>query len=403
MKKDHDFSDREVLSIIQKIHKSRYKIVLSVTGGGSGAFSELLMHGSGSSTLLEAIVPYSKNALAEFIGKEPETYCSEETAREMAMASFERALKLCDKNTDTHRMIGIGVTCKLVKKDDEREGREHDIYIASQSATRTSTAHLKLLENRSRETEEKISSLFIIHFLAQLCEVDAENILPLPMIPEFANTANRSADVSEEIGELLVNTLLQGDEAKKRAINLSNSSDNSHPEERIVFAGSFNPCHSKHVEIAKTAFKKYGSPVCFEISLANVDKPPIDFISLQNRLDSLREYDSEEFMGDIYLTNAPFFANKAVLFPESCFLIGADTLKRTFNEKYYREGETKESLLEHFSSMGVHFMVFHRKNIDISMDDDIKQIFKEVELSEYEDDGTSSTKIRKGRIQSDQA
>ncbi|TGC07887.1 hypothetical protein [Methanolobus halotolerans] len=387
----------ELLKVIQQIHASKYRIVLSVTGGGSGAIFELLRHGKGSATLLEALVPYGKNALKYLIGREPDSYCSEETAREMAMASFERALKLCNKegSTNTGNIIGIGVSCKLLRGEDERYGRKHEVHIASQSFLQTTATCLTLLENRSREEEEDIVSLLIIYRIAQLCKIESNGIRSLLMIPEFGYITNKIAEVSPDIGYLLVNTLLQ-EEAEKISLGISNLPGNNTSHPGMIFAGSFNPFHKKHAEIARTAFKKCGFPVCLEISLANVDKTPIDFISLKYRLHSLEEYMSEEFMGDVYLTNTPLFEGKATLFLGCCFLIGTDTLNRIFNEKYYREGETKESLLGYFKARKVHFLVFQRKDVDFDIDDDIRSICEVVKLNEYEDDGTSSRHIRKG-------
>ncbi|MDW7732144.1 MAG: hypothetical protein SCH66_06910 [Methanolobus sp.] len=399
--------DNELRRVIRKIHASPYRIVLSVTGGGSQAISELLRHGNGSATLLEALVPYGKNALADLIGREPDSYCSEETARKMAMASFERALELSykEKDIETRHIIGVGVTCKLMKNEREREGRKHEIYFSSQSILQTTATHLTLLNERTREEEEEITSSLIIYRIAQLCNVDVNNIQSLPLTPELSNIRNRVAEVSPDIGNLLVNTLLQGEKALNQSINLSSrlSSQNillknktSLP--KIIFAGSFNPCHKNHIEMARMAFKMYGFPVCLEISLANADKPPIDFISLEYRLHSLERYMSEDFMGDIYLTNTPLFADKATLFPGCCFLIGADTLNRTFNERYYREGETKNSLLEHFKALKIRFLIFQRKGVEFEIDDEIRDICKVVKITEYEDDGTSSTLIRKKNV-----
>lgn len=389
--------DNELREVVQKIHASQYRIVLSITGGGSQAIGELLRHGDGSATLLEALVPYDKNALTDLIGREPESYCSEETAREMAMASFERALKLSnrDKDIQTRHLIGIGVTGKLVKNESEREGRKHEIYCASQSFLKTTVTHLTLLERRTREEEENIASLLIIHKVSQLCNIDTSGMQALFSAPEFKDIRNKVASVSPDIGNLLVNTLLQGKEASNQAINISTPVKNKALQPGIIFAGSFNPCHKNHIEMARTAFKKYGFPVCPEISLANVDKPPIDFISLEYRLNSLKRYMSEDFVGDVYLTNTPFFADKATLFPGCYFLIGADTLNRTFNNKYYREGETKDSLLELFKAQNVRFLVFQRKGVKFTIDEQIRDICKVVRLTEYQDDGTSSTQIRK--------
>ncbi|WP_406656990.1 hypothetical protein V7O62_00160 [Methanolobus sp. ZRKC2] len=398
MEKNMDIVEKKFLGIIQEIHKSPSRIVLSITGGGSGAIDKILRYGGGSATLLEALVPYDKNALTDFIGREPGNYCSEETAREMAMASFERALKINhkEKGTDTRNIIGIGVTCKLVTSDNEREGRKHEVYFASQSFLQTTSTRLTLLKKRTREEEEDITSLFVIYRIAQLCNVDVENtFIPPSLIPELNEADTKTAEVNPDIGNLLVNTLLKGEKAEKHSINISSPLKDKSSQPRMIFAGSFNPCHKNHIEIARTAFRISRFPVCLEISLANVDKPPIDFISLEYRLNSLEKYMSEDFIGDIYITNAPFFAEKATLFPDCCFLIGADTLNRTFNEKYYRRGETKKSLLEHFKSLKVQFLVFQRKNVEFTLDKDIQDTFKVIELSKYKDDGTSSSQIRK--------
>lgn len=68
--------DREKL--IQNIHKSPYKAVIAITGGGAEAIGELLRHGNGSATLLEATVPYNQNSFADYIHGVPDKFCAPE-------------------------------------------------------------------------------------------------------------------------------------------------------------------------------------------------------------------------------------------------------------------------------------------------------------------------------------
>ncbi|HEY2883231.1 MAG TPA: hypothetical protein VGJ15_12375, partial [Pirellulales bacterium] len=84
--------------LVQQIHAAPCQLVLAVTGGGSGAISDLLTVPGGSRTVLEVIVPYSAAALVEFLHAEPEQFCSPPTARAMALAGFERG----------RRLIGLG-------------------------------------------------------------------------------------------------------------------------------------------------------------------------------------------------------------------------------------------------------------------------------------------------------
>ena len=126
------------LERIFQIHEFPCKVVLAITGGGAEVIGELLRHGSGSATVLDAVVPYAMEAMDRFLGRKPEKYCSEKTARLMAMVAYQRALELSkgsdgsegsessegfevSENSADPDVIGIGATCKL-KATNEREG-----------------------------------------------------------------------------------------------------------------------------------------------------------------------------------------------------------------------------------------------------------------------------------------
>ncbi|MDP2218257.1 MAG: hypothetical protein Q8J68_13340 [Methanolobus sp.] len=398
MEKNNNIVEKDISCIVKQIHASPYMILLSITGGGTGAIGEMLRHGNGSATMIEAIVPYHENALRDFIGKEPERYCSEETAREMAMAAFKRALEMAhsEKGFRPDYLIGIGATCKLAKEG-ERETREHEIHIASQSISGTSTTSLTLLQDRSREEEEELASTFLIHTIARLCGAGPISLDAISMTEQQV-MEKKEAAVNQDIGELLLSILLKEDSYGKKCITIAHSQKTVPAASGIIFSGSFNPCHKNHAAIAKIAYERYGSPVTFEISLANVDKPPTDFISLENRINSLKTYENEGFFGNICLTNAPLFADKVLLFPDSRFLIGSDTMNRIFNEKYYREGENRVTLIEHFKRHNVSFLIFHRQDVELGelgIDKDVMEICEIMPHDTYMDDGTSSTRLRK--------
>nr|WP_305891171.1 hypothetical protein [Methanolobus chelungpuianus] len=380
--------------MIKSIHASPCMLVLSVTGGGAGAIGELLRHGGGSATLLEAVVPYHENALRDYIGKEPERYCSGDTAREMAMAAFRRALEMAGPEGLPDHVIGIAATCKL-SRPEERSGRAHEIHFASQSVSSTSTISISLLEDRSREEEEELASDLMIHAIARLCGITSAECDSCLSHAEQRVLEQREVSATHDQRELLLSILLKESRYDRKSILVACNRENDPAVPGIVFSGSFNPCHKNHAAMAKLAYERYGLPVTFEISLANVDKPPIDFISLENRLSSLKIYGNEEFFGDIYLTNAPLFADKAMLFPGCSFLIGSDTLNRIFNEKYYREGENKLTLLKHFRKYGTRFLVFHRQDVELAADKDVLEICDIIPLDAYNDDGTSSRKLRR--------
>ncbi|HII79076.1 MAG TPA: hypothetical protein HA261_01360 [Methanosarcina sp.] len=420
---------------IFQVHKSPCKAVLAITGGGAEVIGELLRHGSGSATVLDAVVPYSTDAMDRFLGRKPEKYCSEKTARLMAIVAYQRALELSKSSGGTAGLdvIGIGATCKL-KAANEREGRKHEVHVAIQSACKTGVCTLELAADRTREEEEKIAALLIFNVLARHCDVQEIDLPDGIGMPEGTGTGiwteegerekviEKYALVSGVVGDLLkqqsrsqnssyetrgiakinFNKAKAPKEIKPEEIKLAKPEKSEEPEEpeepeeiKLVFSGSFDPCHKNHIFMAECASKKYNAPVHFEISLTNVDKPPIDFISLGQRLDSLRKYKDEDFMGGICLTNAPLFLQKADLFPNSTFIIGADTFNRLFDAKYYDCTVDTPAILRHFEEKNVRFVVFQRKSVEMSVNPEILKFCEIVPMDKYEDDGTSSTEIRK--------
>lgn len=96
-----------------------------------------------------------------------------------------------------------------------------------------------------------------------------------------------------------------------------------------ILAGSFNPPHRGHRELAALAGSRLGAPVEFELSVANVEKPPLSPTEIAQRLahfDPAREV--------VWLTHAPTFAEKARLFPGVAFVVGFDTALRLIDPAF---------------------------------------------------------------------
>ena len=52
---------------------------------------------------------------------------------------------------------------------------------------------------------------------------------------------------------------------------------------RAIFPGAFNPLHAGHLRMAQIAAQRLGVPVELEISIENVDKPPLDYMEIGER------------------------------------------------------------------------------------------------------------------------
>jgi hypothetical protein len=141
-------------ALIERVHASGQQLVISITGGGSRAIASLLEVPGASASVLEAIVPYAAAALENWLCGPVDHYCSERTARAMAMAGFERARALSSKQPVLLR--GIGATASLATMRSKRGA--HRIHVAWQSVDTTVALSCELEKaKRTRVEEEAIA------------------------------------------------------------------------------------------------------------------------------------------------------------------------------------------------------------------------------------------------------
>ena len=98
------------------------------------------------------------------------------------------------------------------------------------------------------------------------------------------------------------------------------------------------------------------------------------------------------------LTSAGRFSEKAKMFPNSVFIIGADTLMRVFDEKFYDSYDDMIEHIQRFNDHNINFLVFGRKvgkkfvSLDkISVPDIIKDRCTGFEEKSFRDDISSTT------------
>jgi nicotinamide mononucleotide (NMN) deamidase PncC len=361
-------------TLIRQIHASGRQLVIAVTGGGSMAISGLLQVPGASATVLEAIVPYSAKSLDQWVGGIIEQYCSEKTARAMAVRAFERAREL--SAADAHKLIGIGATASLATNRPKRGA--HRIHIARQSAAITSLTTCNFLDSaNTRAEEENASTQLVLQAIAEACNIHH----PPPNIKLGTRVTNQSEVAPREWSELLL--------GQRRLLEVR--PDLKRSSRQILFPGAFNPPHWGHERMAEIAAQRYGGTVTFELSIINVDKPSLDFIEIAERLELLKER-------PVLLTRAPTFVEKAQLAPSCIFVVGADTIERIADPRYYDGDSAKrDNAIAHISDAGCRFLVFGRFREDkfmpasaVDIPRALRNLCDEVDESEFRADVSSS-------------
>ncbi len=356
--------------------------MLSVTGGGSGAMAALLGVPGASATVLEAVVPYAAAALEEWLGGPPNQYCSERTARAIAMAAFERARRLVDGDPRTLR--GIGATASLATTRPKRGA--HRIHVAWQSADVTTVASCELTKGeRTRTEEEHVATHFVLDAVAEACGVGAPPLLEASL---HDGVVRRIQQAPAPWTQLLL--------GERESLFVADDEGDALASGLILFPGAFNPLHAGHERMAALAAARYGAPVTFEISIINVDKPPLDFIEMADRVEALAGR-------RVMLTRAATFVEKARLAPSSVFVVGVDTLLRIAEPKYYGgEATRRDEAVAAIAEQGCRFLVFGRALggrfqalDDLNLPAPLRALCDEVSEAEFRAD-VSSTELREG-------
>lgn len=384
--------------IVGDIHASGRQLVIAVTGGGSGAISRLLQTPGASRSMLEAIVPYSNASLAEWLGGVPEQACSAATARAMAMAAFLRARKLAPQ-TDPHTLVGVGCTASLAT--DRAKRGAHRVHVAVQTSRSTrSQSFMPVLDGEDRALQEAHAAGFVLGELAGACGVEAAAIEHwLPIDPKGDVLAGLDIDLAQEARtDLLLGKRPLAIVRPNSSVEHFSLTEVSTPKlGGLVFPGAFNPPHAGHLQMAAYAERKLGMPLLWELSIANVDKPPLDFIAIRTRVQALR---SEDHDRAIALTVAPTFREKASLFPGATFVVGADTVVRIGDLRYYEDAAGRDRAIAEIVASGCRFLVFGRQSAsgfqtlgDLELPRELRSICDEVPGSEFRED-ISSTQLR---------
>lgn len=323
--------DQTTRSLIAQLHRHATKTAYVLTGGGNGLAGWLLSVPGGSRSVLEISIPYDESALADYLGRTPDSFCSAETANRLASRALERARGLAPGEP----VIGFACTASL--RSDRPKRGDHRFHLAIDNGMFITARSLVLAkEARPREEEEELLDRVALNALAEVAGVAERVEVPLlegeriesavvsPEDPLSAFFAGRSAHVCVE------------PDGRCRC---------SPPWPRLLLAGSFNPLHHGHVQLVGTAGRMLGLVPQLELTVRNADKPPLGMEEVRRRLAQTA------WQLPLWLTSAPTFVEKARLFPGTVFAVGHDTAERLIQPRFY--GDDPAAMLAALDEIGM--------------------------------------------------
>ena len=371
-------TESDIESLIRSIYSTpNIKFSVQTTGGGIQVLSWLLTVPGGSNCIVEAGVPYAHGALQSFLGKLPEHSCSAAVALQIAKVAWRRTVALVLAESmhfsalRDNNIFSISCTAALVSAAPKAGPHRCFVGAASHDASVIVYGLNMTKGARSRVQEDAVCSRMILDCIARCISVttlpqdfligcDGSPVTLKPEEPEIISIETRTQNTSM-IDDLLTNKISSVLIVPKLPSGLIDQSlhhdflffdDINLPPGTIIFPGSFNPVHIGHVSSAMAAIsliqqrqQESQQPlVVFEISITNADKASLTPEEIFNRLKNFK-LDNTLFANigftnfAISITAEPLFSGKSKIFRSCNFLIGADTMSRLLNKKYYGDSE----------------------------------------------------------------
>lgn len=350
----------------EQILNTKIRLYVIATGAGAGIQQTLWSIPGCSSFFVGAMFPYDGTQTEELLGFKPESFCSEATALDLAMAAY---MKACNGDP-TKKPMGLGLTASVsTLKAHRGEHRVHAAVITQEGAWASevtlpkegSYARVKqghLADTIGLELIHKAAGLKSdSHEMAQMAQV-IQSLMPhdtplidLPMIVTedgFQSVLGYTffKDVTTLAFEQFFKHPFLVHGARKSFYSHGRMTDID-----TFFPGAFNPPHAGHFANAANAA---GPNTIFHITVNPPHKPEMKLGDILQRASYFKDHQV------LFTRDDPMYLDKARRFPVSAFILGTDALLRMLDPKW---GYETIPMLKELADLRIRFKV-SRKEID---------------------------------------
>lgn len=326
---------------IDALREKGQPFYLICTGGAAGVQGHLWNKPGISDILLGAEFPYAKEATDTCLGFEPAKYVVPETAVDLAMAAYYKAV-----STRVENPIGLGLTAAVASNRAHRG--DHRVFIATVTIA---GCRLYLAElHKGEGAAQRLKDGALCDTLALGALVKAAG-LPTALLSEDlsgAIAALKAYKAEEDINALVEDRFFARPYFSANGKRLEPVSCKG-----FILPGAFNPPHEGHFHLAKAALQqphKCESHVTFAVTQRPPHKDPLSVPEMLRRAKLLEGRDR------MFTRFDPLYIDKARQHRGASFVVGVDAAERLFDSKW---GNTEDQLRQ-FDELGTKFYVAGR-------------------------------------------
>ena len=304
-------------------------IHIIASGAGAG-LQQMLWEVPGSSAYLSgASFPYRQAETDKTLGFTPTSYCSPESAVDLACVAYQRAFSFGGK-----KPVGLGLTASVASDHEHRgDHRVHACIITDDQVVSVDNVLTKGVGPEQRHADGHICDAFGLGLIYQAVDPGIR-------------------DASFSVGGHYDSTALALERFYSHPFFAKNGERlDSIPDGVVLMPGAYNPPHVGHFNTAEEAIKKSSRQVVFHVTADGPHKAPLTLQDLLKRARMLRGHDRLFTRGDA------LYLDKARRFPGTPIAMGADALQRMLDPKW---GQPILPMLYEFSQLRTRFYVSAR-------------------------------------------